>query len=186
MEEYNSAYSGAQIDEAARVAVANQSPFAVTLLEANWTDTDVFGKRTNVAGGIVTMNAVTFKSALSGTPAVKTFTYNSAAASWQLSGVNVSLATYGISLTGTPSNGNVIVAEYAVRKAQVLAITGVSADHTLTCDLRFAEDGVPSEEAAQATAWALVLKYLIGTNTITFYCVGTAPAVDIPIQLWEA
>jgi len=186
MEDYNSAYSGAQIDEAARIAAANQSPFAATLLAANWADADVFGKRTNVASGIVALNTVTFKSALSNTPAVKTYTYSSAAASWQLGGANVSLATYGISLTGTPANGNVIVAEYAVRKTQTLAITGVSADHTLTCDLRFVEDGVPSEEAAQAMAWALVLKYLIGTNTITFYCGDTAPVMDIPIQLWEA
>lgn len=186
MEDYNSAYSGAQIDEAARIAVANQSPFTATLLAANWVDADVFGKRTNVAEGAVVLNTVTFKSALSNTPAVKTFTYSSVAVSWQLSNANVSLTTYGITLTGIPANGNVIVTEYAVRKAQTLAISGVSMDHTLTCDLRFVEDGVPSEEAAQAAAWALVLKYLIGTNSITFYCGSSAPSSDIPIQLWEA
>ncbi|HWQ97449.1 MAG TPA: hypothetical protein VN538_05070 [Clostridia bacterium] len=186
MEDYNSAYSGAQIDEAARIAAANQSPFTATLFAVNWANADVFGKRTNVASSIVDLNTVTFKSALSNAPALKTFTYSSAAASWQLSGANVSLATYGISLTGTPTNGNVIVAEYAVRKVQTLVITGVSADHTLTCGLRFAEDGVPSEEAAQAAAWALVIKYLIGTNSITFYCGDTAPTIDVSIQLWEA
>lgn len=186
MEGYNSAYSGAQVDEAVRIAVANQTPFQAKLLAAGWADTDVFGKRTNVSGGSLELNTATFKSALSDTPAVKTFTYNSSVSSWQLNGSNVSLSTYGLTLTGAPANGDIIVAEYAVLKVQTLSVTGASADYTLTCDLNFAEDGVPSEEEAQATAWGRILKYITNTNSITFYCAGTAPDVDIPIQLWEA
>ncbi len=181
---YDGPYSGAQVDEAVRQSVANQTPFITTLLAADWDDTDVFGKRTNVSGGSVALNTATFKSALSNTPALKTFTYSSSAGSWQLAGSNVSLSTYGITLTGTPANGDVIVAEYAVLKAQTLTVTGASADHDLSVDLHFLEDAVPSEMIAQAAAW-LPLRYLVTTDSITFQCV-TAPTVDIPVQLWEA
>lgn len=185
MANHNSAYTGAQVDEATRQSVANQTPFDVVLPAADWADTDVFGKRTNVSGGSLTLNTATFKSALSDTPALKTFTYNSTAESWQLSGSNVSLSTYGITLTGTPVDGDVIIAEYAVRKAQTVSVSGISADFNYTVDLLFLEDGIPSEEDSQADSWS-VIKYLVDTNAITFYCRSAAPSVDINIQIWEA
>jgi hypothetical protein len=182
MANHNSPYSGAQIDEAVRKGISGV--LDAVLLAADWEDTDVFGKRTTVSGGSVALNTATFKTALSNTPALKTFTYNSTAGSWQLSGSNVSLTTYGITLTGTPANGDVIVAEYAVLKAQTLEVIGASADYDLTVDLRFEEDAVPSEMIAQKEAWD-ILRYLVTTNSITFYC-STAPDVDVPVQLWEA
>jgi len=186
MANHNSPYTGAQIDDAARQTLANKTPFLATLLAASWANTDVFGKRTTVSGGSVALNTATFKTALSNTAAVKTFTYNSAAASWQLSGSDVSLSTYGITLTGTPANGNVIVAEYAVLKAQTLTVTGASADYNLTVDLYHPEDALPSEMVAQDAAWPLILRYLVTTDSVTFYCKDAAPDVDIPIQFWEA
>lgn len=184
MADHNSPYTGAQFDEAVRKGISGV--LDAVLLAADWEDTDVFGKRTTVSGGSVALNTATFKSALSNTPATKTFTYNSSASSWQLGGSNVSLATYGITLTGTPANGDEIVAGYAVRKAQTIEVLGASADYDLTVDLYFVEDGVPSEEDAQADAWAYILKYLVGTNEVTFYCKGSAPNVNMSVQMWEA
>lgn len=186
MADYNSPYSSEQIDEAIRQSVANLSPLEVDLPAAGWVDMDMFGWRTDVSGGSLAVNTSTLKSALSDTPTLLTFIYSTSDASWQLDGVNVSLATYGIALTGAPGNGDVIVAEYAVRPGQTVTVPGASEDYTLTADLRFDENSVPSEEDEQADAWGLVLKYLVGTNAITFLCRDTAPEVDIPLQLLEA
>jgi hypothetical protein len=185
MADHLSPYTGAQIDEAARVALANLTPFVATLPAANWANTDVFGKRTSVAGGVLTFNTATYKAAVSNVATKKTFVYSTAAASWQLSGVNASLATYGLALTGTPVNGDVIVVEYAVIKAQTITVNGISSDHKYSVDLYFLEDAVPSEMAAQSAAW-YILRYLVGTNSITFQCAGVAPTVDLPVQIWEA
>lgn len=186
MEDHLSPFTGAQVDEAARVALANLTPFIASLPAANWANTDVFGKRTNVAGGVLTFNTATFKAAVSNVAAKKTFVYNTAAASWQLSGVNASLATYGLALTGAPANGDVIVAEYAVLKAQTVAVNGVSTDLKLTAELYWLDDAVPSEMQAQASAWATILRFTVGTNSVTFFCVAAAPTADISVQLWEA
>ncbi len=179
MADHNSPYTGAQIDDAARQTLANKTPFFATLLAADWEDTDVFGKRTTVSGVSVALNTATFKSALSNTPALKTFTYNSSAGSWQLAGSNVTLSTYGITLTGTPANGNMIVVEYAVLKAQTLTVTGASADYDLSADLYLLEVAVPSEMAEQLVAWGLILRYLVATDAVTFYCAAAAPAYAI-------
>lgn len=61
----------------------------------------------------VSVTAATFDSAVSHVGGTYVFTYSTSDTSWQLDGTDVALNTYGISITGTASNGDTITVVYA-------------------------------------------------------------------------
>lgn len=70
----------------------------------------------------LTINQVTWASVID-TLATYEFIYNTFAASWQLESENVNLATYGITVTGTPANNDKLSIEYKSEQKTLSIIT---------------------------------------------------------------
>jgi len=153
-------------------------PTVITFLAASWTATDHIKAKTDVSGGSVAITGATFKSAVSNTVGVYVFTYVSSESSWQLDGTNVSLATYGITLTGTPSDADTITAEYAVKYVQSVSCSGITSSMKPKIDLYLDDDDLMSDQTDQEDAFANVSKIDSGTNAIILTCNRTEPTVD--------
>ena len=69
----------------------------------------------NTTGTIsaVTVTAATFASAVSNVGGTYVFTYDSTDTRWELDGTAATLNSYGISVTGTPANGDTITVVFA-------------------------------------------------------------------------
>lgn len=80
----------------------------------SWTGSAVTETATATVTGDVTsaeVTASTFGSKV-GASGTYTFTYTSTGTAWKLNGTTVTLNDYGITVTGTPSNGDTIKVEY--------------------------------------------------------------------------
>ena len=83
---------------------------------ASWTGTSITEAATATEDGAsitaVTVTAATFGTAVSGASGTYVFTYDGTASAWKLSGQAITLNDYGLSITGTASNGDTITVTY--------------------------------------------------------------------------
>lgn len=83
---------------------------------ASWTGTAVAAtaSATFVGSSItaVTVTAATFGSQVSNTSGEYVFTYATSGSTWKLNGSAVTITSYGIDITGTPSNNDTITVTY--------------------------------------------------------------------------
>ena len=83
---------------------------------ASWTGTSITEAATATEDGAsitaVTVTAATFGTAVNGQSGTYVFTYDGTASAWKLSGQAITLNDYGLSITGTASNGDKITVVY--------------------------------------------------------------------------
>lgn len=81
----------------------------------SWTGTTVTEAATTAISGDITAATVTaadFGEAVNGVSGEYVFTYDETAATWKYNGSAVTLASYGLSVTGTPDAGDTITVTY--------------------------------------------------------------------------
>ena len=59
-----------------------------------------------------TVTAATFSTAVSGASGIYEFEYSESDTSWQYDGTDISTTTYGITVTGTPADGDKIIVDF--------------------------------------------------------------------------
>jgi len=155
--------------------------YEATFESTGWTATDDISAETDVSGGSVEIVGATFKTAVSGTVGTYTFTYVLSETSWQLDSTNVSLSTYGITLTGSPSDGDTITAEYAVKYVQSDSVSGITSGMVLKADLSLDDSLTMTTRLAQISAFSNVSRIDSGTDTVTLTCFESEPDEDFTI-----
>ena len=158
-------------------------PSVITYSAESWVATDDFGVETDVSGGTVEITGATFKTAVSDTVGSYVFTYVSSEPSWQLDSTNVSLSTYGITLTETPSDADTITAEYAVKYVQSVSCPGITSSMKPKIDLYLDDTLTMTTRLAQITAFSNVSRIDSGTDIITLTCFETEPTDDFDISV---
>jgi len=156
-------------------------PSVITYSAASWVATDDFGVETDVSGGTVEITGATFKTAVSDTVGSYVFTYVSSEPSWQLDSTNVSLSTYGITLTGTPSDADTITAEYAVTYSQSVTCTGLTSAMYPKIDIQLDTSLTLTTRLAQKSAFLNVDDLTPATDSLTLTCLENEPDTDFDV-----
>lgn len=164
-------------------ADATTKRFSATFASADWDETDFIQAKTNVSGGSVAITPATFKTEVSETVGTYVFTYADATTEWKLDDTGVTLADYGIVLTGSPSDEDTITAQYKVCHVQTVSVTGVTSDMVMKVDLSLSESALIDDRLAQVEAFSLVGRIDSAAGEVTLTCYDGAPEVDFSVQM---
>ena len=164
-------------------ADATTKRFTAAFASADWDETDFIQAKTNVSGGSVTITPAMFKAEVSETVGTYVFTYADATTEWKLDDTGVTLADYGITLTGSPADTDTITAQYKVCHVQAVSVTGVTSDMVMKVDLSLSESALIDDRLAQVEAFSLVGRVDSATGGVTLTCYDGAPEVDFTVQM---
>lgn len=168
---------------AADGADATTKRFSATFVADDWDETDFIQAKTNVSGGSVTINPVTFKAEVSDTEGTYVFTYANATSEWKLDDTGVTLADYGITLTGSPADTDTITAQYKVCHVQTVTVAGVTSGMVLKVDLSLSSSDIIDDRIGQIEAFSLVGRIDSAAGEVTLTCYDGAPEVDFSVQM---